>query len=120
MLNPDPIDTPALPPADEPEEFVRGWTDERKARFIDSLAARGNVRLACRRVNLSPEAAYRLKRRDPVFARGWAAALVLAYDSGLETLADRAIDGVEEPIWHHGKQVGTRRRYDTRLLLAHL
>jgi hypothetical protein len=97
-----------------------GWTDERRARFLDSLAARGNVRLACRRVHLSPEAAYRLKRRDPGFARAWEAALVLAYDCGLDTLADRAIDGVEEAVWHHGEQVGTRRKYDSRLLLAHL
>jgi hypothetical protein len=97
-----------------------GWTAERRARFLDSLAARGNVRLACRRVNLSPEAAYRLKRRDPQFARGWAAALVLAHDGALAELADRAIDGVEEAVWYRGEQVGTRRRFDSRLLLAHL
>jgi len=35
-------------------------------------------------------------------------------------LADRAIDGVEEEVWHRGELVGTRRKYDTRLLLAHL
>ena len=97
-----------------------GWTAERTARFLDSLAAKGNVRLACRRAGMSPEAAYRFKRRDPTFARGWAAALVLAHDGGLETLTDRAIDGVEEPVWYRGELVGTRRRYDARLLLAHL
>ncbi len=97
-----------------------GWTDERKARFLDCLAAKGNVRLACRKVCLSPEAAYRLTRRDPAFARIWAAALVLAHDSGLAVLADRALDGVEEAVWCRGVQVGTRIRYDTRLLLAHL
>lgn len=97
-----------------------GWTDERKARFLDSLATKGNVRLACRKVNLSPEAAYRLKRRDPAFARAWAAALVRAHDCGLAALADRALDGVEEAVWFRGEQVGTRTRYDGRLLLAHL
>ena len=35
-------------------------------------------------------------------------------------LADRAIDGIEEPVFHRGELVGTRRRYDTRLLLAHI
>ena len=34
-------------------------------------------------------------------------------------LADRAIDGVEE-IYYRGELVGTRRRYDARLLLAHI
>lgn len=97
-----------------------GWTPERMARFFDSLALKGNVRLACRRAGMSPEAAYRCKRRDPHFARGWAAALVLANDNGQDTLADRAIDGVAEDIWHRGALVGSRRRYDSRLLLAHL
>ena len=35
-------------------------------------------------------------------------------------LADRALNGVEETIFYHGEAVATRRRYDSRLLLAHL
>lgn len=107
---------------ESPARAIRhdGWTPERVARFFDSLAVKGNVRLACRKAGMSPEAAYRCKRRDPQFARGWAAALVLANDNGLDTLADRAIDGIEEDVWHRGELVGTRRRYDSRLLLAHL
>src|SRR6478735_10549224 len=54
--------------------LVRGWTSERKTRFLDHLALKGNVRASCKRVGLSREAAYRLRRRDAVFARGWAAA----------------------------------------------
>ena len=99
-------------------ELVHGWTRERKAQFLDHLARHGNVRAACSRVGLSREAAYKLRRRDGQFARGWAAALVLAHEAGLEVLADRAIEGVEEPIWYRGELVGTRRKYDSRLLLA--
>jgi len=29
-------------------------------------------------------------------------------------------DGIEEEIWYRGEVVGTRRRYDNRLLLAHV
>ncbi|MGZ3271153.1 MAG: hypothetical protein ACXU71_09275 [Croceibacterium sp.] len=107
----DPLDDYAL---------VRGWTPERMTRFLDHLAQKGNVQASCKRVGLSREAAYRLRRRDPLFARGWAAAMVKAHDASIEVLADRAIDGVEEPIYHRGELVGTRRRYDTRLLLAHI
>lgn len=99
---------------------VRGWTPERMTRFLDHLALRGNVRASCKRVGLSREAAYRLRRRDPLFARGWAAAMVKAHDASIEVLADRAIDGIEEEIYHRGEVVGTRRKYDTRLLLAHI
>jgi hypothetical protein len=90
------------------------------ARFLDHLSLKGNVRAACARVGLSAEAAYRLRRRDPLFARGWAAALVLARDNSEQVLATRAIDGVEKPVFHRGEQVGSCRQYDTRLLLAHL
>lgn len=110
----------SAPKSGTPAPSARGWTPERKAGFLDRLAARGNVRLACARIGLSAEAAYRLRRRDPLFARAWAAALALAQDKNEEVLADRAIDGIEEEVWHRGELVGTRRRYDTRLFLAHL
>ncbi|QPC97764.1 hypothetical protein [Qipengyuania soli] len=35
-------------------------------------------------------------------------------------LADRALNGVEEAVFYHGEEVARRRRYDSRLLLAHL
>ncbi|OJW68007.1 MAG: hypothetical protein BGO57_11600 [Sphingomonadales bacterium 63-6] len=97
-----------------------GWSGALKVRFLDHLASKGTVRAACAAVGMSPEAAYRLRRRDGLFARGWAAALVLARDVSSDELACRALDGVEEEVWHRGEMVGTRRKYDTRLLLAHL
>jgi hypothetical protein len=69
---------------------------------------------------MSREAAYRRRRRDAAFARGWNAALVLAREASAEVLETRAIHGVEEEIWYRGELVGTRRRYDSRLLLAHM
>jgi len=111
-----------LPSNDQFREAVRrdGWTPELKACFLLLLAEAGNVRLSARRVGLSAQSAYVQRRRDPIFARGWAAALVHAREHAERVLADRAIDGVEEEVWHRGELVGTRRRYDSRLLLAHL
>ena len=97
-----------------------GWTHERRVVFLDHLAGEGNVRAACARAGMSAEAAYRLRRRDELFARTWAAALVLAREASAEVLATRAIQGVEEEIYYRGELVGSRRRYDTRLLLAHM
>lgn len=99
---------------------ARGWTPERKMLFLDRLAASGNARAACRRAGLSAESAYRQRRKDALFARAWAAAVVLGRDASEQVLGDRAVDGIEEDVWHRGEVVGTRRRYDTRLLLAHL
>ena len=99
---------------------TRGWTPVAMVRFLEHLSVKGNVRAACARVGLSAEAAYRLRRRDGRFARGWAAAMVLARDNSEQIIATRAIEGVEEPVFYRGEQIGTRRRYDTRLLLAHM
>src|SRR6478736_3108642 len=97
-----------------------GWTPARKAQFLEALAHDGNVRAACARVGMSREAAYRLRRREPLFARAWAAAQLQAREVVGDVLGTRAIDGIEEQVWHHGEVVGTKRRYDTRLLLAHM
>ena len=110
-----------LPREISPSQFpAHGWTPERKARFLQALSIHGNARAACRTVGMSAEAAYKLRRRDPLFARGWAAAVLLGRDNSIATLGERAIEGVEEDIYYRGELVGTRRRYDSRLLLAHL
>lgn len=96
------------------------FSPDRRARFLDVLAEHGNVRIACAAVRISPETAYRLRRRDFAFAEGWQAALVLARGHVEQVLADRALNGVEEEIWYRGELVGSRRRHDSRLLLAHL
>jgi hypothetical protein len=96
------------------------WDADRKVRFLDHLALKGDVRAACAGVGMSRTSAYLLRRRDAVFARGWQAALVLARAHVEEVLATRALDGVEEAVWFRGERVGVKRRFDTRLLLAHL
>lgn len=95
-------------------------TPERLARFLDVLSQHGNVRTAAQQIGVSRSALYLARRRDAQFARGWRAALVLARNHAETVLAERAIDGVEEPVFFHGEVVAVRRRYDSRLLLAHL
>lgn len=97
-----------------------GWTAARKVRFLHYLSERGDVRAAAARVGMSRQSAYVLRRRDGVFAQGWSAALVVARGYAEEILANRALDGVEEPVFYHGEEVARRRRFDGRLLLAHL
>jgi hypothetical protein len=45
---------------------------------------------------------------------------VLAREDAQDKLQERAIEGIEEDVFYHGEVVATRRRYDSRLLLAHL
>lgn len=96
------------------------WTPARKAAFLHHLAETGNVRASAKRVGLTHQSAYLAKRRDGTFKAAWLAALVLAREEAEQVLATRAIDGVEEAVWFRGERVGVKKRYDSRLLLAHL
>lgn len=96
------------------------WTPARKAAFLHHLAETGNVRASAARVGLSHQSGYLARRRDRVFRAGWDAALVLAREVAAQALATRALDGTPEAVWFRGQQVGTKVRYDGRLLLAHL
>jgi hypothetical protein len=70
-----------MEPANEPlaERPYRhdGWTPERKARFLKSLAERDDVRRACSIAGMSRQAAYKLRKRDPLFAEAWTVGLRL-------------------------------------------
>jgi hypothetical protein len=112
MTDQTPIATPAI--------RCDGWTPDRQVRFLDHLSTDGNVRAACARVGMSREAAYRRRRREPLFARAWDAALLRAREASAEVLASRALNGIEEEVWYKGELVGTRRKFESRLLLAHM
>ena len=103
-------------------ERADGWTPPIQARFVRALADGGSVTRACQAVGRSRVSAYRL-RRDPsarTFARAWDEALASTAALLAETALDRAVHGVEEPVFHKGERVGYRVRYDNRLLFAML
>lgn len=74
-----------------------GWTSERQALFLETLAHSGLVSEACREVGMSATSAYVFRRRaDGVaFALGWKAAVLLARDRLEDMLLEAAIAGLE-------------------------
>lgn len=97
-----------------------GWTPEVRVKFLEALANCGNISSAAAFVQMSRTSAYNLKRRDVNFSRGWDSAVLLARDVATDFLQDRAINGIEEDVYYQGEVVGSRQRYDSRLLLAHI
>jgi hypothetical protein len=83
--------TPCTPAADYRTGAPRedGWTDDRQALFLLTLAQTGIVSVACRTVEMSEAAAYMLRRekRGALFALGWKAAHFMARD----VLADQVM-----------------------------
>lgn len=93
-----------------------GWTQQRQRAFARALADTGRWGEAAKRVGLSMTSVQRLRGRSPAFEAACQAALAEGAPTAAETLRQRAIDGWEEPVFHAGKQVGTRRVYSDTLL----
>jgi len=96
-----------------------GWTETRQRDFIEALADTGSVHAACREVNMSQGGAYYLRRQPGAesFRAAWQAALDLGVQKIEDVAMDRALNGVDEPLYSYGKLVGTRKRYNDRLLM---
>jgi len=93
----------------------------RRQTFLRELAAGRTVLVACEIAHTAWSTLYHWRRSDPKFRAAWDAAardgedaLAARLDS---ELVRRAVDGVEEPVFRGGEEVGTRRRYSDPLLM---
>lgn len=71
-----------------------GWTAERRATFLDHLAATCNVTRATRAAGMGNNSVYALRQRDETFAAQWRAALSAGYERLEAMLIERATLGV--------------------------
>jgi hypothetical protein len=110
---------PAFDPVPRQCKRYDGWTPERQQRFIEALADTGSVAAACRMVGKSTVSAYYLRRQPGAdsFREAWEAALDLGVQRIEDAAMDRALNGVEVPVYSYGKLIGTRRVYNDRLLM---
>ncbi len=110
---------PAFTPVPRAKERSNGWKPDVQRAFIEALAETGSVSAACRRVNRSDHGAYLLRRHPEAesFRAAWNAALDIGMQRVEDTAMDRALNGVEVPVYSYGKLVGTRRVLNDRLLM---
>lgn len=96
-----------------------GWTPDRQKQFIENLATTASVSSAARLIGMSLQSAYELRNRADAgaFRAAWDEALRSALAVLAATAFERAVDGVEEKIYHQGEQIGNRTRYNDRLLM---
>ena len=93
-----------------------GWTKARREAFLAALASTGNVRAAAEAVGMSAQTAYRLRRRDPVFATEWDLSATARMHSFLDIAMERATHGTIETEYRGGKLAGYRIKPDDQLL----
>lgn len=110
---------PAFTPVPRKCERHDGWTPDRQRRFIEALADTGSVEAAARAVDMAERGAYELRRQPGAegFRAAWEAALAIGVQRIEDVAMNRALNGVEEPVYSYGKLVGTRQRYNDRLLM---
>lgn len=96
----------------------KSWTKMRRENFLTELATTANVRAAARAANMCPQAAYKLRNRDPGFYREWLDALTQGYEQLELMLLEQAMYGLEEDVWYSGAIVGTKRRHSDVVALT--
>ena len=110
---------PAFTPVPRTRDRHNGWKPEVQLAFIEALAETGSVRSAAARVGRAEVGAYLLRRHPEAqqFRAAWDAALDIAMRRIEDVAMDRALNGVEVPVYHFGAVVGTRRVHNDRLLM---
>ena len=114
-----PTTVPAFAPVPRSKERSNGWKPEVQRAFIEALAETGSVKAACRRVGRADHGAYILRRHPEAveFRRAWDAALDIGMRRIEDVAMDRALNGVDVPVYSYGKLVGSRTVYNDRLLM---
>lgn len=83
----------------------------------------GVVSAAARSVGMSAKSAYALRKRageNSAFASIWDEAAAQGRDHAVDLAIERAIEGEAIPVFYGGRQIGERRRYNDRLIIAAL
>jgi hypothetical protein len=109
----------AFTPVPREKDRSNGWKPEVQLAFIEALADTGSVKAACKAVGRADHGAYQLRRHPEgaEFAAAWEAALAHGVRKIEDVAMDRALNGVEVPVYSYGKLVGTRVVYNDRLLM---
>lgn len=86
-----------------------------RARFCARLAETANVTASCEAGGFPRKTAYSMREYDPEFRAAWDNALEQAIDTLEAECRRRAVEGVEEPVFQGGVEVGRIRRYSDKL-----
>ena len=96
-----------------------GWSAERQIGFVQAIAEGATIDSAARRVGMTRDSAYKLRRRPcgMSFRNGWDAAIDCNMPELEQAAIERSKNGVVRPIFYKGEQVGEWRHFDERLTM---
>ena len=86
--------------------------------FLENLAMHGRVDLAAQNAGYAdPSYIRRLRRKDEDFAEAFEEAMNAAMDNLEAEAIRRAVEGVEEPVYYRGEEVGSINKKSDQLLM---
>lgn len=88
-----------------------------KAKFIEAFAGVGNVSAAAKLAGVGRRTHYQWLKDDAAYAEAFADAVDEAADRLEVEARRRAVNGIVEPVFHKGVQVGTIKKYSDTLLI---
>jgi hypothetical protein len=96
-----------------------GFTPDRQEDFVELVRGGASGREASRRIGISPTTAYNLYNspEGAAFRAAWDEAAKVTDIVLDDTAFDRAVNGQEEIVYHQGRRVGVRWKYDNKLLM---
>ncbi|MBA3667771.1 MAG: hypothetical protein H0W65_08620 [Sphingomonas sp.] len=97
---------------------LKGWTEAKTERFLETLAESCNVTLAAESAEVSSTSVYRRRSQDATFRAAWGKAVATAVAALEMMLLKRALHGVERPVDIKNPEAGVLTRYDDRTALA--
>lgn len=93
------------------------FTEALKDVFLDTLRETCNVTLAAQAAGVSSSCAYRHRKEDVLFAERWDEALAEGIDLLEHKAHERAFNGVLEPVFWQGAEVGYVKKYSDALTM---
>jgi hypothetical protein len=90
---------------------------EKRTRFVAATEKGLSVSAAAEAAGVNRTLLYKWRQRDPDFARQWDDATTAATEAMEDEALRRALEGAEKPVFYRGKQVGSFRSYNDRLLI---
>ena len=92
------------------------WTVHARERFLETLRTTCNVTASAEAAGISRSRAYEIRSTDKEFAAEWLEAEEMATDALVAEARRRGVEGVDEPVYYLGQQVGKVRKYSDRML----
>jgi transposase-like protein len=96
---------------------TRRTTATKKRLFLEAFAQAGTITQAAKSVGINRDCHYSWLSNDPEYGLAFDDAQEQAIERLEAEMLRRGVEGVEEPVFHGGVEVGTIRRYSDTLLI---